>query len=161
MNDGLGKDAEQKIWNWLNRPEDGYSFNRIYDNMNGWFEISRNICDFFCYKYPNMYYIESKSTWADRFDFSMITDKQRSGLLQKSEIKGCYGWIIVLFASYKRAFKFNIQDIVALEHEGVKSLNIKKLDKWTIRYKELQTIPNNRKKLLEYSGEVEDLLDEI
>lgn len=158
MNDGLGKAAEQKIREWLNRPNDGYSFDRIPDNMSGFYQVSRNICDFVCYKYPNCYYIESKATEKDRFDFSMIQDHQRDGLIEKSKIQGCYGWIIVLFATYKRAFKFNATDIKQLEDSGTKSLNILKIDKWTIPYKELQTVPNNRKNLLDYTGEIEELL---
>ena len=158
--DGLGKDAEQKIWDWLDRPEDGYSFDRLYDQMTGYYEVSRNICDFICYKHPNIYYIESKATWSDRFALSMLTSKQHDGLLTKSKIPGCFGWVIVLFATYKRAFRIDIKDIVALEESGQKSLNIKKIAKWPIPYKELQTIPNNRKKLLDYIGEVEDLIDE-
>lgn len=158
MNDGLGKDAEAKIKQWLNRPEEGYSFTRLYDQLSGYYMTSRNICDFICYKYPNQYFIESKATWADRFDFSMIQDHQRDGLLEQSKIAGCYGWIIILFASHKRAFKLDIRDIKKLEDEGIKSLNIKKIDKWTIPYKEISTIPNSRKKLLDYIGELEDLI---
>ena len=160
MNDNLGKEAERKISDWLDRPDDGYSFNRLYDQLSGYVNVSRNICDFICYKHPNMYYIESKATYKDNFAFSMIQDHQKAGLLEKSKIQGCYGWIIVLFATYKRAFKLDIRDIVKLESDGQKSLNIKKIENWPIRYKELQTIPNNRKKLLDYSGELEDLLDE-
>lgn len=157
-NDGLGKDAESKIAAWLDRPESGYSFNRIYDQMSGLYEVSRNICDFICYKYPNIYYIESKATWKDRFDFSMLTDTQHDGLLDKSKIAGCYGWVIVLFATYKRAFRLDIRDIAHLEANNIKSVNIQKLSNWKIPYVELQTIPNNRKKLLDYCGEIEDLL---
>ena len=156
MNDGLGKKAEQKIKEWLDRPEDGYSFDRFYDQMTGYYMTSRNICDFVCYKYPNIYYIESKATAKDRFDFTMIQDHQKSGLFEKSKINGCYGWVIVLFSSYKRAFILNIQDILELESQGIKSLNIKKIDKWTIPYKEIRTIPNNRKQLLDYTGELEE-----
>lgn len=158
MNDGLGKEAEAKIREWLDRPEDGYSFDRFYDQMTGYYLTSRNICDFVCYKYPNIYYIESKATWADRFEFSMIQPHQLEGLIQKSTISGCYGWIIVLFATYKRAFKFNATDIQKLSESGTKSLNIKKMDKWTIPYKELSTIQNTRKKHLDYTGEIEGLL---
>lgn len=160
MNDNLGKDAEYKIREWLDRPEDGYSFDRFYDQLSGYVNTSRNICDFVCYKQPYIYYIESKATWKDNFAFNMIQPHQEEGLLKKSKISGCYGWVIVLFASYKRAFKFDIQDIVDLKEAGQKSLNITKIDNWPIRYKELQTIPNNRKKLLDYVGELEDLIDE-
>ena len=158
MNDNLGKQAEQKIKEWLNRPEEGYSFDRFYDQLSGYYQTSRNICDFVVFKSPNAYYIESKSTWADRFDFSLIQEHQLEGLAEKSKIEGCYGWIIVLFASYKRAFRFNATDIKRLSDEGTKSLNIKKIDKWGIDYKEIQTIPNSRKKLLDYTGEIEDLV---
>lgn len=157
-NTSLGKKAEAKIREWLDKPEDGYSFTRLYDQLSGYIETSKNICDFICYKQPYIYYIESKSTWADRFDFTMIQDHQKEGLLKKSNIAGCYGWVIVLFASYKRAFKLEIQDIVALEASGHKSLNIKKIDKWTIPYKEIRTVPNNRKQLLDYTGELEELI---
>lgn len=154
----FGKEAEQKIKAWLDRPEDGYSFDRIYDQMTGFYSVSRNICDFTCFKYPEYYYIESKATYADRFDFAMITETQLNGLVAKSKIAHCHGWVIVLFAEYKRAFRFKAEDIKHLIEQGVKSVNIKKIDKWEIEYKELQTIPNNRKKMLDYTGEIEDLL---
>ena len=133
---------------------------RLIDYMisylrSGYFETSRNICDFICYKYPYIYYIESKETEACRFDFSMIQPHQHDGLLAKSKIKGCYGLVIVLFTTYKRAFVLKIQDIVELENQGKKSLNIKKIDKWTIPYKEIQTIPS-RKLMLDYTGEIEE-----
>ena len=104
-----------------------------------------------------MYYIESKETEADRFDFDMIQPHQHDGLLEKSRINGCYGLVIVLFTTYKRAFVLKIQDIAELENQGKKSLNIKKIDKWTIPYKEIQTIPS-RKAMLDYTGELEDLV---
>ena len=154
---GVGKEAEAKIKQWLNRPEEGYSFDRLPDQMTGLLG-STNICDFICFKSPNMYYIESKSVSGDRFDFSLISWNQRKGLLEKSKIANCYGWIILLFASHKRAFRLDIRDIVKLEEEGVKSINIKKIDTWNLPYIEINTIPNNRKKLLDYTGEIEDLI---
>ena len=159
MNDNLGKEAEQKIRNWLDRPEAGYSFDRLYDQMTGFYMTSRNICDFILYKHPNMYYIESKATWHDRFDFTIIPDHQINGLLNKSKINGCYGWVVVLFATYKRAFKFEIQDIVKSMESGKKSVNITKIDKWMIPYKEIQTVPNSHKKLLDYAPEFDYLIN--
>lgn len=157
MSEELGKKAEKKIREWLDRPQDGYSFDRIPDQMTGQYG-SKNICDFTCFRSPKMYYIESKATEADRFDFSMITDTQREGLLKKSTIRETYGWIIVLFATYQRAFVLNIQDIKWLMDNGTKSLNIKKIDNWKIPYKEIRTIPNNRKYLLDYTGEIEEYI---
>ena len=84
----------------------------------------------------------------------MLTEKQHDGLLEKSVIQNVYGLVIVLFATYKRAFVIDIKDIKELEDSGKKSLNIKKIDKWNIPYVEIQTIPNNRKKHLDYTGDL-------
>lgn len=155
--DGLGKSAERKIKEWLDKPELGYSFDRIQDQMTG-FWGSANICDFVCFKSPYLYYIESKSTWNDRFDFSMITENQSNGLHDKNQIDNVFGLVIVLFASEKRAFIFNIDDIRNLSANGTKSVNIKKINNWKLPYCEITTIPNNRKKLLDYSGDIELLV---
>lgn len=154
MNDGLGKEAEKKIWDWLDRPEEGGSFDRFYDQLSGYYLTSRNICDFVYYKYPYIYYIESKATWKDNFPFTMISEHQYNGLLDKSKIQGCYGIVIVLFATQQRAFVIDINAIKHLEDNGHHSLNIKKIDKWGIPYFEIATIPNSRKKLLDYTGEI-------
>ncbi len=151
-NDGLGKKAEAKIAQWLDRPESGYSFDRIPDQMTGWYG-SKNICDFTLFKSPYMYYIESKATWESRFDFSMISDNQFSGLVSKSKINNVFGLIIVLFASHKRAFILDIRDISNLMDAGKKSLNIDKLDKWTIPFIEINTVSNPRKTYLDYEGD--------
>ena len=153
MNDNLGKDAERKIKEWLDRPDDGYCFDRIKDQMTGFFG-STNICDFTLFKSPDFFYIESKATWEDRFDFDRITETQYSGLLNKSKIDHVYGVVIILFASYQRAFCIDITEIDKMKSEGHKSLNIKKIEKWDCKYKEIQTIPS-RKKLLDYTGEFE------
>ncbi len=158
MPDNLGKQAEKKIKEWLDRPQNGYCFDRIPDQMTGFYMVSRNVSDFICYKCPNFYYIESKETEHDRFDFSTLSDTQRNGLRKKAEIEGVYGLVIVLFATYKRAFIFNIKDIADLVDPEtaelkIKSVNIKKIDKWTIPYIEIETIPS-RKALLDYTGDL-------
>lgn len=155
MNDGLGKKAEAKIKEWLNKPEEGYSFDRIPDQLSGFYGSS-NICDFTCYKYPYMYYIESKATTHDRFDFSMLSDIQRNGLVAKDKIEGVWGLVFVLFAEHKRAFLLSATDIQkCIDEDITKSLNIKKIDKWPIKYAEIKTIPS-RKALLDYIGELDD-----
>lgn len=153
--DGLGKEAEAKVKEWLNRPDEGYSLDRIPDQLSGMIG-SANICDFTCFKSPEMYYIESKATWEPRFDFSMISSTQFKGLMTKSTIAHCYGWIVVLFATYKRAFILDIRTINAIIQSGKKSINIDKISKWDFPYAEIETIPNNRKKHLDYTGEIEE-----
>ncbi len=144
----LGKKAEAKIKEWLDRPEEGYCFDRLNDKMSGW-KGDCNICDFTLFKPPSYYYIESKATYEDNFPYSMITDYQYDNMLKKSYIQGVKSYVIVLFASYQRAFILNIQDIAKEKEEGRKSINIKKIDKWKIPYIEIQTI-QSRKELLDY-----------
>lgn len=153
MSDTLGKKAERKIKEWLDKPELGYSFDRIPDQMTGQFG-SKNICDFICFKSPYLWYIESKATENDRFDFTMISDYQYENLLLKSQIENVFGCIIILFATHQRAFLFDINEIATLKSQGTKSLNIKKIDKWDCKYYELHTVPNTRKQLLDYTGEL-------
>ena len=144
------KDAEKKVKEWLDRPDEGYCFDRVPDQMTGLWG-SQNICDFILYKYPYFYYLESKATENDRFDFTMISDYQYKQMYQKSKIEGVKCYVILLFATYQRVFLLNIQDIHdARENRNIKSLNIKKIAKWDVPYAEIKTVPS-RKKLLDYS----------
>lgn len=160
MTEDIHKKAEGKIKEWLNHPELGYSFDRIPDQMSGLYG-SKNICDFICFYSPNLYYIESKSTWEDRFDFSLISETQYEGLLNKSKIFNVWGLVIILFLGHKRAFIVDIRDIDKLSQSGVKSLNIKKLAKWGIPFAEIPTVPNKRKTLLDYEGNLVEMVDGI
>ena len=149
--DQLGKKAENKIKEWLDHPEEGFCFDRIPDQLTGFFG-SCNICDFTLFKSPNYYYIESKATYNDNFPFSMITEYQYTHMLEKSAISNVKSYVVVLFASYQRAFLINILDIEKMEKQNKKSLNIKKVSKWPIPYIEIRTIPS-RKQLLDYDFE--------
>lgn len=157
--DRLGKKAEQKIKEWLNRPEQGYCFDRIPDQLTGMWG-SKNICDFILYKKPYMYYLESKATWSPLFSFSAITDYQNQKLQEKSKIDGVFGLVIVLYATYKRAFILDINDIQRRIDSGKKSININKIDKWNLPYAEIKTL-QSRKTLLDYTGEIEEYISEL
>lgn len=146
----IGKEAEARIRTWLDRPEEGYCFDRIPDQQTGFYG-SKNICDFTLFKYPYFYYLESKATWNDRFDFNMLSDYQYTQMYEKSSIEGVWCYVVVLFASYKRAFLLDIRDIHDLrENKNIKSVNIKKIAKWPIPYLEIKTVIS-RKQLLDYS----------
>lgn len=157
MNDDLGKRAEHKIKEWLDRPDEGYCFDRIPDQMTGFYGSS-NICDFTLYKYPYMYYIESKATWKNRFDFSMITDYQMKNMYKKSLISNVKSIVIVLFASHRRPFVLNIQDIRNQMSLGRKSINIDNIKNWQIPYREIRTEYNNRKNIPDYLGDIEEYI---
>lgn len=158
----LGKKAEAKIKEWLDQIDAGYCFERIPDQLTGFYG-SKNICDFYLYAWPYLYYIESKATWSDSFAFKMLTENQREKMTEKSKIYGVHSVVIVLFASYQRAFMFNVADIQeSLSNpENKMSLNVKHIDKWFIPYVEIPTVPNKRKQLLDYTGNFEDLVRKL
>jgi hypothetical protein len=78
-------------------------------------------------------------------------------LYGKSQIHGVYGLVIVLFTTYKRAVILDIRDIV---ESGEKSINIKKIDKWSIPYVEINTVLS-RKLMLDYTGKLEDYVEQL
>lgn len=157
----LGKKAEGKVREWLDLPESGHDFNRIPDQLSGFYG-SKNICDFYMYKYPYMYYIESKASYNDNIPFSMITEYQRTEMFKRSKIFGVRSIVVFLYATYKRAFMLDIRDI---QHQlddpkGAKSLNIKKIEKWPVPHVEILTVPS-RKELLDYTGDIEELTSQL
>lgn len=157
----LGKKAEGKVREWLDLPESGHDFNRIPDQLSGFYG-SKNICDFYMYKYPYMYYIESKASYNDNMSFSMITEYQRTEMFKRSKIFGVRSIVVFLYATYKRAFILDIRDI---QHQlddpkGAKSLNIKKIEKWPVPHVEILTVPS-RKELLDYTGDIEELTSQL
>lgn len=158
-NDGLGKKAEVKVKEWLDHPDLDLCFDRIPDQLSGFYG-SKNICDFTFYKYPYYYYIESKASWGDSFPFSMISENQRTKMCEKAKIKGVRSILIFLYATYQRAFIFNVTDIQNLLDQNIKSLNIKKRVKWTIPTIEIPTI-QSRKELLDYQGDLTELVEQM
>lgn len=155
----LGKRAEGKVREWLDLPESGHDFNRIPDQLSGFYG-SKNICDFYMYKYPYMYYIESKASYNDNIPFSMITEYQRTEMFKRSKIFGVRSIVVFLYATYKRAFILDIRDI---QHQlddpkGAKSLNVKKESSWSVPHVELRTIPS-RKELLDYTGDLDQYVE--
>ena len=119
----LGKKAEGKVHEWLDLPESGHDFNRIPDQLSGFYG-SKNICDFYMYKYPYMYYIESKASYNDNIPFSMITEYQRTEMFKKSKIFGVRSIVVFLYATYKRAFILDIRDIPTEIVDDYKSIRL-------------------------------------
>lgn len=147
----IGKKAEAKIKEWLNRPEEGFWLYRLPDQMNGFYGSS-NPCDFLLYRFPKMYCIESKAVSGDRFDFSMISNFQKKSMLEFSQVNGLTCYVAILFATHQKLYLIDIRDIKHLEDEGTKSLNIKKKNSWKIAYIPVETIPS-RKNMLDYDFE--------
>lgn len=71
MADNYGKQFEKKFKEDFLKIQN-VSIDRIYDVTNGYSHIS-NICDFICYKYPNILYAEVKTIKGNTFPLSNLT----------------------------------------------------------------------------------------
>ena len=104
------------------------SIDRLHDQMNGYWG-SKNISDFIVYKKPYEYYIECKSVNTHTLPFTNITDKQWSGMLEKSKIKGVIAGVICWY----------IQDDTTLFLPIGLLQNFKNLGKKSVRFDDVDT----------------------
>ena len=100
----------------------GVSIDRLHDQTNG-FVGSSNICDFIVYKEPNEIYIECKSCHGNTFPLSNITDNQRKGMLEKSNIYGVLAGVIIWWVDKDLTVFVPIKEIQRLKDEDHKSIS--------------------------------------
>lgn len=121
-----GKDFEQVFREQM--VATGFDVNRVADNTAGYMG-GRNICDFITYLYPNIYYLEMKTTKGNTLPFSNITDNQFTGLLEKEEVNGAGAGVVVWFVEKDKTFFISAKSMLNLKLEGYKSLHIDELTK--------------------------------
>jgi penicillin-binding protein-related factor A (putative recombinase) len=121
-----GKDFEEIIKkDFLKVPDT--TVERLPDPVQGYLGV-RNPCDFIVYHYPNIYYIECKTTHSHRLPFGNITFNQRTLMLEASKVKGVIAGLIVWFIPCEKTYFIPIQLIEKYRLEGVKSLNVNSQD---------------------------------
>ena len=124
----LGKQFELKFKEDFSKiPES--TVDRIYDVTTGYKSIS-NVCDFICYKYPNIFYIECKSHKGASFPFVNLT--QYSKLKDKVGIKGVRAGVILWLYEKDLVLYVPISTISQMMADGKKSVGIRDLDKYNI-----------------------------
>ena len=112
--EGVIKEAFEKV--------PGVSIDRLHDQTNG-FVGSSNICDFIVYKEPNEIYIECKSCHGNTFPLSNITDNQRKGMLEKSNIYGVLAGVIIWWVDKDLTVFVPIKEIQRLKDANHKSIS--------------------------------------
>lgn len=116
----------------------GATLDRLQDQLSG-YRGSNNICDFICYLYPNIFYIELKTTNANTFPFSSLT--QYEDLLPKVGIPGVRVGVVIWFVQHDRILYVPISTIHQMKDNGLKSVNIRKIDDEEIyKYVEIPSI---------------------
>lgn len=157
-----GKDFEDKIREAL-LPVQGLSLDRLPDQMSG-FHASSNISDFMAYKFPFQYYLECKSTKENTFPFSNFTEKQWSGMIEKSEIPGVIAGSIIWFIQHDLTTFIDIRTLLKMQMQYYKSVNVKDIKSGNIDH---IIFPGKKKKVFfDYEGtqfisNLEDYADKI
>lgn len=125
----IGKKFEERFkYDWNNSFPDG-TIDRLYDNMGGYLAIS-NVCDFICYNYPNIYYIECKTHKGASFPFTNLT--QYDKIKMKVGLKGVRAGVILWLYEKDKVFYIPIATITKMKKDGKKSVGIRSLEEYDI-----------------------------
>lgn len=117
-----GKDFEQRVKEDLLRLGADVSLERLPDQMSG-YRGSKNPCDYFCYMYPNLYYLECKTTNENTFPISGLT--QYDSLLERRGRRGVRSGVLLWAIKHEKVFYIPISTFEKLKAEGKKSFNVK------------------------------------
>ena len=135
-----GKQFELKFKeDFLKLPD--VSLERLPDQMSG-YKGSNNVCDYLCYMFPNLFYIECKTTHENTFPLSGLT--QYDELLERKGRKGVRSGVVIWFVKHSKIVYVPIATFEKLKNEGKKSVNIKMID--DANYK-LIVVPSTLKRI--------------
>ena len=95
---------------------------RLYDTTNGYLNI-KNVSDFICYVYPNMFFIECKTCKGASLSFTNIS--QYDKLLEKASIPGVRSGVVLYLYDRFRVFYIPVKTIEKMKKDGKKSVGIK------------------------------------
>lgn len=118
-----GKKFEERFKkDWLDTfPES--TIIRLYDQMTGYKEFSKNICDYICYIYPNQYFIECKTHKGASIPFDKITQYEK--MCTVLGIKGIRAGVILWLYEKDKVFYIPVETIKEMKAQGKKSVGIK------------------------------------
>lgn len=144
-----GKDFETAFKSAINAiPE--ISVDRLPDPSAGYAGV-RNICDFSVYLYPFQYFFECKAIHGNTLNFkSHITEDQWNGLHEKSKLEGVGAGVCVWFIDHDLTVYVPIEQLVALQDAGGKSLNVKQVQNREVDFTEI--CGQKRRVLFTYYG---------
>lgn len=130
MGASKGKAFEDKFKADFSKLE-GVSLDRLYDPVSG-FNGIRNICDFIGYKYPNIFYLECKSSQDNTWNFSAYSQYEKQ--LTKVGIYGVRVGVVLWMIKHDVVVYLPTKTIQKMKLDNKKSFNIKELynDKYRI-----------------------------
>ena len=121
-----GKQFEKKFKQDFLATVPNASVDRLYDVTTGYKSI-KQVCDFICYSYPNIFYTECKSHSGASLPISNIT--QYDSLLSKVGIPGVRSGVILWLVDKDKVLYIPIKTVKLLIEQNEKSIGIKALQK--------------------------------
>lgn len=125
MSENYGKKFEQQFFHDAAQI-DHILILRLPDQQSGYYGSSRNICDFIIFRNKKLFFIELKSIGGNTFPFSNF--KQFDKMMQLPTVEGVVKGLIVWFKDHNRVLFFDLNVIDDMIKEGLKSININKID---------------------------------
>lgn len=120
-----GKSFEEKFRDdWKKSFPEG-TIDRLYDNMSGYRHIS-TVCDFICYNYPYIWYMECKTHKGASLPLENITQYEK--LKMKDGIKGVRAGVVLWLYEKDKVFYIPISTITKMKEDGKKSVGIKAVE---------------------------------
>lgn len=142
MANNYGKQFEKKFYSdFINTVKDSFIL-RLYDQVSGYKNVSKNLCDYICYCEPLLYLIEVKSVKGNTFPIGNLT--QYDKLKEKVGIKGVRAGAIIWFYEKDKVVYVPCSTFTKLIEDGKKSVNIKMLNEGMYRIIE---IPSKKKRV--------------
>lgn len=135
-----GKKFEQKFKIDFLKTIPNSTVDRLYDPVGGFYGI-KNICDFICYSFPNIFYIELKSHKGASVPFDNISQYEK--LKQKIGIPGVRCGVIVWLYDKDVVLYVPCSTIQKMKKDGKKSVGLKSINEG---YRIIK-IPSTKKKL--------------
>lgn len=142
-----GKQWEEKVKEDLLKLPD-VSLERVPDQVTGYRNSSQNVCDFYCYVYPNFFYIEAKSTKGNTFSINFA---QYDRLLIRSGRKGVRSGVVLWWIDHQKVAYIPIKTFETLRKENKKSVNIKMLSENNYRLFEISSVTKRVLPTCDYS----------
>ncbi len=118
-----GKQFEEEFKkDWKESMPDSFCY-RLHDQTSGYKIVSRNPCDFICYKFPYLYLLEIKSHEGNTFPFSAF--RQYEEMIKYKDITGAMVGVILWMVDHEKVLYIPIETFIKLKEEDKKSYNIK------------------------------------
>ena len=125
MSRSVGKEFEKKFKDDWIRTVDSFIY-RLNDQLSGYKFNSKNICDFICYDYPNLFLIECKTHKGASLPFRNIT--QYDDLIKFVGIKGIRVGIICWLYEKDIVLYIPISTVSKMKKDNKKSVGIKSIE---------------------------------